>query len=110
MKIINLSRGQGKTTRLLYASEWNDVPILCATESNKKHLIDTAKRLGLNFPEPIAVTDLTHNTIRGSDLAKKDLFVDEAPWVLQSLLNSMGMMGGIKAITLSERENDNEIN
>ena len=102
MKIINLGRGQGKTTRLLYASEWNDTPILCATRSEKEHLIYTAKRLGLNIPEPIAVSDLTHSTIRSSDLAQKDMFVDEAHWVLQSLLNSMGMRGEIKAITLSE--------
>ena len=105
MKIINLGRGQGKTVRLLYASEWNDVPILCATQSNKEHLIDSAKRLGLNIPEPIAVSDLTHSTIRGSDLAHKDMFVDEAHWVLQNLLNSMGMRGEVKAITLSEKEN-----
>ena len=49
MKIINLGRGQGKTVRLLYASEWNDMPILCATDSQKRHLIDMAKSLGLDI-------------------------------------------------------------
>ena len=39
MKIINLGRGQGKTTRLLYASEFNDIPILCANHAMKEHLI-----------------------------------------------------------------------
>lgn len=105
MKIINLGRGQGKTTRLLYASEFQDVPILCATSYQKQYLLDTAKKLGLQIPDPIAVSDLTHETIRGSDLAGKDIFVDEAHWVLQSLLHSMGMRGEIKAITLSEKEN-----
>lgn len=28
MKVINLERGKGKTTRLLYASEFNNMPIL----------------------------------------------------------------------------------
>ena len=35
MKIINLGRGQGKTTRLLYASEFNDMPILCSNSYMK---------------------------------------------------------------------------
>ena len=38
MKIINLPRGQGKTTRLLYASEFNDAPILCHTHASKDYL------------------------------------------------------------------------
>ncbi len=106
MKIINQGRGQGKTTRLLYASEFQDVPILCATQVQKQHLVDTANRLGLNIPEPICVSDLTHETIRGKDIiTEKGIFVDEAHWVLQHLLNSMGMRGEIKAITLSEKEN-----
>lgn len=44
MNIINLGRGQGKTTRLLYASEFNDALILCATHSQKDHLVDMAKK------------------------------------------------------------------
>ena len=35
MKIINLGRCQGKTTRLLYASEFNNIPILVATFQQK---------------------------------------------------------------------------
>ena len=104
MKIINLGRGQGKTVRLLYASEWNDNPILCATYSQKEHLIDTSKRLGLNIPEPIVASEITSSRIRESKAVDKDLLVDEAPWVLQSLLNSLGMRGEVKAITLSENE------
>lgn len=53
MKIINLGRGQGKTIRLLYASEWNDIPIVCATHTSKEHLIRMARELGLKIPEPI---------------------------------------------------------
>lgn len=105
MKVINLGRGQGKTTRLLYASEFQNIPILCKDWSAKRDLLRRAKELGLNIPEPIAASDLTYETIRGSDLRDKDLFVDEAHWVLQRLLNSMGMVGEIKAITLSAKEN-----
>ena len=38
MKIINLGRGQGKTTRLLYASEFQNIPILCKDWSAKRDL------------------------------------------------------------------------
>ena len=104
MKIINLDRGRGKSTRLLYASEWNDIPILCKDLNAKVNLISRARELGLNIPEPIAAYELTCNVIKSSDKAQKDMLVDEAHWVLQSLLKSMGMKGEIKAITLSENE------
>ena len=105
MKVINLGRGQGKTTRLLYASEFQDIPILCATFAEKGRLMALAERLGLKIPEPIAIEEIASNRMRASKMADKDMFVDEAHWVLQRLLNSMGMRGEIKAITLSENEN-----
>lgn len=104
MKIINLGRGQGKTTRLLYASEWNNIPILCATYAQKSYLISQAERIGLIIPEPIVADEIATNRIRGSKAADKDLLVDEAPLVLQNLLNSLGMRGEVKAITLTEND------
>lgn len=100
MKIINLGRQQGKTTRLLYASEFNDIPILCATYQQKRYLIDMAKELRLNIPEPIYVGEIA----KGSDMMDKDILIDEAPWVLQMLLKNMGMRGNVKAITLTSDE------
>lgn len=104
MKIINLGRGQGKTTRLLYASEFQGIPILCKDLNAKANLMRRARELGLDIPEPIAAYELTSEVIRSRNIAQKDMFVDEAHWVLQRLLNSMGMRGEIKAITLSEKE------
>ena len=40
----------------------------------------------------------------GSPAVDKNLLVDEAPWVLQCLLNSLGMRGEVKAITFTEKE------
>ena len=88
MKIINLGRGQGKTTRLLYASEFQGIPILCKDLNAKANLMKRAQELGLDIPEPIAAHELTSEVIRSSDIAQKDMFVDEAHWVLQRLLNS----------------------
>ena len=104
MKIINLNRGQGKTTRLLYASEFNYIPILCSTFNQKDFLVKKAYELGLKIPEPIVVSELMTNRIKDSHAVNKDLLVDEAPMVLQALLNQLGMHGEIKAITLTEKE------
>lgn len=100
MKIINLGRQQGKTTRLLYASEFNDAPILCATHQQKQHLMYMAKELGLDIPEPIQVSEIS----KGSSIVDKDILVDEAPMVLEMLLRNMGMRGEVKAITLTSGE------
>lgn len=103
MKIINLGRGQGKTTRLLYASEFNDMPILVSTMADKRFLKEQSDKLGLKIPEPITVNDVASSWFKGSEVVNKDILVDEAPLVLQNLLSSLGMRGGVRAITLTEK-------
>jgi hypothetical protein len=106
MKIINLPRGHGKTTRLLYASEFTNTPILCANQASKQHLLDRAKELNLNIPEPITPADVTMwGMFATNTMRDRDILVDEAPMVLQSLLGYLGMNGEIKAITLTDEEN-----
>lgn len=105
MKIINLPRGQGKTTRLLYASEFNNTPILCASQAYKQYLLDSAKRLKLNIPEPITTSDVVIGGVFKTSMRDQDILVDEAPTVLQYLLNHLGMTGSVKAITLTVKEN-----
>lgn len=106
MKIINLPRGHGKTTRLLYASEFTNTPILCANQASKQHLQDSAKKLNLKIPEPITPSDVTMDGVFKTSMRNQDVLVDEAPMVLQSLLSCLGMNGRIKAITLTE-DDDN---
>ena len=102
MKIINLARGQGKTIRLLYASEFNNIPILCNSLHQKQLLIAKASEYGLKIPEPITVNDVISNNLRGDKSVENGVLVDEAPSVFQTLLTSLGVIGGIKAITLTE--------
>lgn len=102
MKIISLGRGQGKTTRLLYASEFNDAPILCANDTHKKYLKDMAAKLRLNIPEPIIVSDFFTCRMRGKRI--EEILVDDAELVLQQLLYSMGLHSEIKAITLTSND------
>lgn len=103
MKIINLDRGQGKTTRLLYASEFNNMPILCCSIMEQQQLIAKANEYGLKIPNPITVNDVISNKLRGDKSIDNGILIDEAPRVFQSLLTSLGVNGGIKAITLTEK-------
>ena len=104
MKVINLERGQGKTTRLLYASEFNNAPILCATVFEKNRLMQQARMYGLEIPEPITVNDVVTNKLRDNKDVDNGILIDEAPLVLKSLLNQLGVRSGdIKAITLTEK-------
>ena len=102
MKIINLGRGQGKTTRLLYASEFNDMPILCANGKHKENLQWAANKLGLMIPEPIIVYDLFSNKIRGRHIDEDGILVDDAEWVLQQVLHYAGLHSEIKAISVTK--------
>lgn len=102
MKTLYLNRGQGKTTKLLYASEFQDAPIVCSTYMQKKYLIDKSNELKLNIPEPITIDEIISNKVKGTESVNKNLLVDEAPWVLQLLLNHLGMKGKIEAITLTK--------
>lgn len=87
MKIYNLKRGGGKSVRMLYASEYQNVPIVCMNSSHKEYLKRKAKELGLNIPEPITVEDIGDAR---TALNTTDVLVDEIPFVLQTLLNRYG--------------------
>ena len=106
MKVINLDRGKGKTTRLLYASEFRNIPILCANKVAKQHLIDKAEKLDLKIPEPITVSDVITEGILKTKLAHKNILIDETPAVLQCILGFLGLRGVVEAITLTEEDED----
>lgn len=84
MKIYDLKRGGGKSTRMLYASEYTNAPIICATNLAKDNLRARAKELGLNIPEPITVGEIGNSK---TALYAPNVLVDELPLVLQGLLN-----------------------
>lgn len=104
MKIINLGRGQGKTIRLLYASEFNDMPILCANIKHKEDLICRAKELNLYIPEPICVCDVFSDKIKGNRDFDNGVLVDDTELVLQQMLNNIGCYSEVKAMTVTKNE------
>jgi len=107
MKIINLGRGQGKTTRLLYASEFNDAPILCSSLAQKNVLLHMAKELHLNIPEPLCVGDVFSDKIRGNRSLDNGILVDDTESVLQQMLYNIGLHSKIKAMSITDIADNN---
>lgn len=104
MKIINLGRGQGKTTRLLYASEFNGTPILCSSLKQKDYLLNSAKKLRLNIPEPLCVCDVFSDKIRGNRDLDNGILVDDTESVLQQMLHNIGLHSEIKAMSVTDEK------
>ncbi|MBO5037700.1 MAG: hypothetical protein J6D42_11560 [Clostridia bacterium] len=101
MKIFNLPRGAGKTHRMLYASEFNNAPILCKDETYKEVLIHKSNILGIKIPTPITVREL----ISGKRCDR--ILIDESIMVLNELVKcvSGGRHVEILGCTLSDEEN-----
>lgn len=84
MKIINVDRGRGKTTRALFLSEYFEAPILCANERYKKMLLEVAKEHHIMIPKPITTHELHTWSLGNRDA--ESLIVDEMPFVLSELI------------------------
>ena len=99
MKIINVERGHGKTTRALFLSEYLDIPILCANARYKRMLIDVANQHSIKIPSPLSVDEL-HTKSRLDDIST--VIVDEVPMVLQALVDNVaGKLINIECATIS---------
>ena len=109
MKIINLGRGQGKTTRLLYASEFNNAPILCANIKHKEDLIRRAREMNLFIPEPICVHEVFSDYTRGKEIDR--ILVDDMELVFQQMLHNIGLHSDVEAMSITNNDNkrDNRI-
>lgn len=86
MKIINRPRGTGKTTQLIYLSEVNRIPIV-TREPN--YIIDLAKRMGCDIPEPISITKYVNSSFsRGCayDSQKSKYYIDDIECIIDFLL------------------------
>lgn len=82
MRIYNLPRCSGKTTRILYISEYTKAPILCMDEITKYELLRRAGALGI------------------------EILVDEALMLLERLINGIvtNKTLSVKAITMTDEE------
>ena len=83
MKILNLGRGDGKTTQLVKYAAKNHVMILVGNKTNKYNVEEVAKDLKLNV-DVITVYDF--NKIKNKN--KYNVVIDDVEYVLSQLLNA----------------------
>jgi hypothetical protein len=96
--IINLPRGGGKTTALVYASAVNRIPILCLGLSHKGYIKELAKKLGVDIPEPLTCNPNDLSRIGG--LGAYKVLVDNAEVVIPEFIREkLGIE--IAAMTMS---------
>ena len=55
MKLIVKDRGMGKTIELIHVSEATGYPIAVSTEMHRRCIIDKAKELKCNIPQPTLI-------------------------------------------------------
>lgn len=60
MKILNMPRGAGKTTRLIHASEVAGYPILCSNLFMVDNIKKMAEEMRCDIPEPMTVANFRH--------------------------------------------------
>lgn len=92
MEIICKERQTGKTIKLIKMSAANNIPILVTNENESYLIKQKAKTLGLVIPEPIMYD-------KSLNLKGKDIYVDNAEWLLQDILKA-----NIKTMTISSND------
>lgn len=97
MRIWNKPRGYGKTTRMLYASEYTGKSIIVSTKERAHTLEATAKRLGLTIPKVLCVSDF----INRDNYCSTDIIIDEAFDVLKALITAVRPSTKISDATLT---------
>lgn len=75
MKLINKSRGTGKTTQLIYASAVTGFRIIAPNHAMAKHIEEMAKNMGLKIPKPMS--DVEYRNREGFRNDHTPILIDE---------------------------------
>ena len=105
MRIWNKPRGYGKTTRMLYASEYTGKSIIVSTKERAHQLESRAKQLDLQIPKVLCVADF----INRDNYCSADIIIDEAIDVLKLLIIAVRPGTKISDATLTCYEGVREI-
>lgn len=89
MKIYNVPRGSGKTTKLIHLSECLNAPILCATQKHRSIILSDSRKMNVKIPKPITVRDLVNGKLRGTNHSA--VLVDEMPMIFERLISYFGV-------------------
>ena len=100
MRYLIKGRQQGKTYKLIIASEVTGYPILVLDEKRKGFLIDMAKEMGCYIPEPITY-ERCKKYMDG--LPCERILIDDAEKIIESALNAT-LRSEVVAVTLTNKE------
>ena len=91
MKIITGKKGSGKTTELIKESAESKYPIVVANYSHELHILELAKTLKFDIPQPI----LANNLPSALGREYEGFLIDEIGTVLPILLNTSAQLKGL---------------
>lgn len=100
MKVYDLPRGYGKTTRLIYLSEYYQYPILCFSRAAVENIKTICRNNEIDIPEPITFQDYMSDLRSRKLRPENGVLIDEALLCLQSIIPQE-----IIAVTLTNEDN-----
>ena len=98
MKYLIKGRQQGKTSKLIIASEVTGYPILVLDEERRRFIIYMAKEMGCHIPEPISYKR-HKRCVDGLHIEK--ILIDDAEKIIESALNAT-LRSEVVAVTLTD--------
>lgn len=111
MEIYNGERGIGKTTHLIHISAYTHAPIIVFSFATKKLIIDTARVLGLDIPEPITFSEFKAGKLKGreKEFEKNGLLIDNVEFILGDVLSeyfSCPVLAATSSIPMKTQKNE----
>lgn len=93
-------RRSGKTLRLIVLSEATRTPILVSNKKRAECLIDQAKRMGFDIPEPLTLHDYMNSNkfVGRRDISENGIYIDNVDDVVKELFKDIP----IKAVTFDK--------
>lgn len=85
MNIYNMSRGTGKTTKLILESHEKWIPVLTMNRSSAHHIEEKARDMGVSIPKVLAVRDLNNEDMR----KPSKVLIDDLDFVTSELLRQL---------------------
>lgn len=77
MRLINKSRGTGKTTQLIYASAITGFRIIAPNDAMARHIEEMAKNMGLKIPQPISYAEYRNRECFRIGSNRTPILIDE---------------------------------
>lgn len=104
MRYLIKGRQQGKTHKLIIASEVTGYPILVSDEKRRRFIIDMAKEMGCHIPEPVNY----EKRMRFSDgHYNEKILIDDAEKIIESALKAT-LRSEVVAVTITDTNFFNE--